>query len=198
MITGTGRAGTSFLVALLTNLGLDTGFETGKMGLFPNARAGLERDVRHGDAPYIVKDPQFCNYVAEVVQDETINIEHVFVPMRDLYSAAESRRDVTERTVCEYPPEERAAVREVGVCGGLWETRDPAAQEAVLAAKIYDLVLELSSTHIPVTLLRYPLLTSDSEYLYKKLAPVLNDIERPEFDKVFERTVQPDWVSTFT
>lgn len=197
VITGTGRAGTSFLVALLTNLGLDTGFETGKMGLFPHARAGLERDIRLGDAPYIVKDPKFCNYVAEVVSDPLISIEHVFIPIRDLSAAAESRRDVTERTVGEYPTDEQDAVREAGVCGGLWETRDPDAQEGVLLTKIYNLVLELSGEHIPVTLLRYPSLANDSEYLYRKLEPLLDGVEWSRFAAVFDQTVQPDWVSTF-
>jgi hypothetical protein len=73
VITGTGRAGTTFLVQLLTCLGLDTGFDIntmevlptartahiGSMGLSPIARAGLEMDIRHAQAPYIVKSPFF-------------------------------------------------------------------------------------------------------------------------------------------
>ena len=62
MISGTGRAGTSFLVQLLTNLGLDTGVTPEKMKLDENARAGLEYDIRKADAPYIVKSPFFCDH----------------------------------------------------------------------------------------------------------------------------------------
>ena len=51
IITGTGRTGTTFLVQLLTNLGLETGFTRQNMALFENARAGLEHDVRNGNAP---------------------------------------------------------------------------------------------------------------------------------------------------
>jgi hypothetical protein len=43
VITGTGRAGTTFLVDLLTHLGLDTGYSTNTLDQFKykNPRAGL-------------------------------------------------------------------------------------------------------------------------------------------------------------
>ena len=58
--------------------------------LFENARAGLEQDVRNGNAPYIIKSPWFCDYAEEVLKRDDIQIEHIFVPMRDLHAAAES------------------------------------------------------------------------------------------------------------
>ena len=52
LIVGTGRAGTSFLVALLTRLGLPTGFtnaDVDKTLLHTAAHAGLEHDPRMVD-----------------------------------------------------------------------------------------------------------------------------------------------------
>ena len=52
LIVGTGRAGTSFLVALLTRLGLPTGFtnaDVDKTLLHTAAHAGLEHDPRMMD-----------------------------------------------------------------------------------------------------------------------------------------------------
>src|SRR5882762_280395 len=74
VITGIGRAGTTFLVQLLTNLKLETGYtaETLQKGIDENARAGLENDVQNDKAPYIVKSPWFCDYAAEVVKREDI------------------------------------------------------------------------------------------------------------------------------
>ena len=56
LITGTGRTGTTFLVQLLTNLGLDTGYTRQNMTLFEYARAGLEHNVTHKNAPYTEPD----------------------------------------------------------------------------------------------------------------------------------------------
>lgn len=55
IISGTGRAGTTFLVELLTQLGLDT--QADKLGYSINAHAGLEADITLPNAPYIVKNP---------------------------------------------------------------------------------------------------------------------------------------------
>jgi len=67
VITGTGRAGTTFLVQLLTHLGLDTGFDVDTIDLSPIARASLETDIRDPNAPYIVKSPFLCDLAEEVV-----------------------------------------------------------------------------------------------------------------------------------
>ncbi len=98
IITGTGRSGTTFLIELFTHLGLETGFSAEDIEFeskkFKKSRAGLEHDIRHIDCPYIVKHPKFCHYAEEVLCRDDIIIEHVFIPIRDLYSAAESRRYV--------------------------------------------------------------------------------------------------------
>ena len=74
VITGTGRAGTSFLVELLTNLGLDTGYRSEELNKFKYSlgRAGFENDIRKENNPYIVKDPVFCDYAEEVFKREDI------------------------------------------------------------------------------------------------------------------------------
>ncbi|MEK6322241.1 MAG: hypothetical protein AABN33_11210 [Acidobacteriota bacterium] len=69
VISGTGRAGTTFLVQLLTHLGLNTGLDVNTMELYPIARAGLEMDIRDANAPYIVKDPFLNNYFVVVSVD---------------------------------------------------------------------------------------------------------------------------------
>jgi hypothetical protein len=51
IISGTARAGTTFLIKLLTNLGLETGYHGDSMREFANCHAGLEKDLRDEDAP---------------------------------------------------------------------------------------------------------------------------------------------------
>lgn len=57
VITGTGRAGTTFLVDLLFHLGLDTGYQADSIENYkhPNARAGLEVDIRELPCPTLLK-----------------------------------------------------------------------------------------------------------------------------------------------
>ena len=202
IITGTGRAGTSFLVELMTHLGLETGYEVDDIAKHKSkaARAGLEHDIRRDDAPYIVKSPWFCDYAAEVLEREDIQIEHAFIPMRDLQAAAESRRHVTNETVASMSFLKRLRYywRPATLAGGMWPMNSGSSQEALLLDKLYNLVLTLSSSTIPVTLLRYPLLTDDSLYLYAKLQPILNGIGFEEFDATFSRVANPSLVHSFS
>jgi hypothetical protein len=69
IISGTGRAGTTFLVQLLTELGLDTGLTDSHTDIFENCNAGMEKDLREPDAPYIVKSPFLCDYLATFSRD---------------------------------------------------------------------------------------------------------------------------------
>ena len=55
IIAGTGRAGTTFLVAVLTDLGLDTGYEPGAP--MNGVSGGMERSIGHWDTPRVVKSP---------------------------------------------------------------------------------------------------------------------------------------------
>jgi hypothetical protein len=61
MIAGTGRAGTSFLVRYLAEIGLNTHLSTqGETSWDESANAGLEDDpilARPEDLPYVVKFP---------------------------------------------------------------------------------------------------------------------------------------------
>src|SRR5215831_18269185 len=122
VISGTGRAGTTFLVQLLTDLGLDTGFDSPTSGIYPNCNAGMERDLREPNAPYIVKSPWMCDYLDEVIRNRQVVIDHAVIPMRDLYSAAESRRNVARNAGV------NGLLRDVP--GGLWHTTVPEEQEA--------------------------------------------------------------------
>jgi hypothetical protein len=201
VITGTGRAGTTFLVQLLTNLKLDTGYsaETMRAGIQENARAGLENDVRKECAPYIVKSTYFCDYVEDVVKREDIKLDHVFVPMRDLHSAAESRRFVTRKAVAKMPLWKRlkSRIKQPKVAGGLMHSRAKRKQENILMGQLYNLILALSEAQIPVTLLQFPKLVKDSAYLYEKLKPILGTISYSEFDSTFSQTVRPELVHDF-
>jgi hypothetical protein len=200
VITGTGRCGTTFLVQLLTKLGLDTGFKLDQLERHNESRAGLERDIRRESCPFIVKSPWFCDYAEEVFARKDIVVEHVFVPMRDLHAAAESRRRVTSTGLAELPIIERLkhTLRPKRIAGGLWHTRDPHGQEEVLLRQLYKLMLALSNTAVPITFMHYPRIVKDCSYLFEKLRPILPDTTIDAFCQVFDSTVRVELIHTYS
>ncbi len=191
VIAGTGRTGTTFLVKLLTNLGLDTGFKPYDFYVFKEARAGLEINLLKAHSPpYIVKDPAFFEYVEEVLDDEHLQLDCVILPMRDLQAAAESRRQVEKSS---HPGNYKPGHAPGGLIGA-----DGASQEAVLQEGLYRLMLSLSRANVPVILLHYPTLLYDRDYLYSKLKGLFPGTDCHEFSTIFDKTVDPGLINTLS
>ena len=187
IITGTGRAGTTFLVQLFTELGLDTGFTTDTMHLDPVANAGLELDIMSDKAPYIVKSPWLCDNIAEVLKARTIN--HAIIPMRELSAAAASRARVHK------------AYGFLGkfftVPGGLVHTFSSTKQEEILALQFTHLVEILVANDVPITFLSFPRFTGDAQYLYRRLEFLLKEIPYDTFLAAFNKYVRPELIHEF-
>lgn len=188
IITGTGRAGTTFLVQLMTALGMDTGFADISSGVFANCNAGMEWDLRDPACPYVVKDPRLCHKLDAILREGIAAVDHAIVPMRDLHSAAASRRAVTANA---------GVPGADAVAGGLWLTDKPDEQEVVLAAQFYELAYTLARHDIPTTMLLFPRFVSDHAYLYRKLAPVLPGIDAARFRAAFDLAARPELVHDF-
>ncbi|WP_157974602.1 hypothetical protein [Lewinella sp. IMCC34183] len=207
VISGTGRAGTTFLVQLLTKLGVDTGFDPERMmekDYHNTARAGMETDIRRNPAQYIVKSPQFCDYADQVFDMPEIVIDHVFVPMRDIRGAAESRRRVHRESIQSLTLWERIKRylprNKKKFAGGLKTLHVTDAEEVGqwLQGQLYKLLLACSSREVPVTLLHYPTHTADSRYTFNKLKPILGDVSYEQFKQVFEAVANPQLVSSYS
>src|SRR5262249_16416931 len=132
IISGTGRAGTTFLMQVLTHLEFPTGFDNLDDGIFKNCNAGMEWDITRSDAPYIVKPPQLCDHLGRLVQEEVVVVDHAIVPVRQLSKAADSRIRVHRET--------DPTFKTPKVPGGLWDTDDPALQHWVLALKFHQIM----------------------------------------------------------
>lgn len=201
-ISGTGRAGTTFLIQLLTDLGLDTGFDLLSDGrvrpdpapsvaaavYFETARAGFERDIFLASNPLIVKSPYVCDHVDDLLA-AGIKIGHLVIPVRDIRQAAESRRHVQKETTGQSDG--------VGVAGGLWDADDPSGQEEILALKLTRLIEAAARNDISTTILAFPRLVRDADYTYDKLCFLFPFTKRAAFRKCFDSRVRPDWVHDF-
>ena len=190
VISGTGRAGTTFLIQLLTHLGMDTGFHR-ESKINQHCNAGLELNIRSESAPYIVKDPRFCEYADDILKNPLIILDHVIIPIRDIPSAAASRIRVVE----DHPPSE---LKGSDIDGGLWGTNNPKEQEVILQEKLTSLLLALADSHTPVTIMNFPRLVNDARYTYHKLSPLLKGVGFKKFQKSFGVVSRPELVHDFT
>lgn len=196
VITGPGRCGTTLLVELLGACGLDTGFHIqpeANANYYPASRCGLEWNyAASGVMPYVLKSPGYCDQWASIFFDPMWTIDQVYIPMRDITAAAESRRAVAKvlgvPTASHIPP------------GGLDGTAslEPGIQEWILLEKTYRLLLNLSHTDIPVTLLKFPRLAYDPEYLYRKIQGSLQGMAFIPFQQHFNAVVRPDHIHQFS
>ena len=176
------------MVQLFTAIGMDTGYSSPYEDLHENCNAGMERHLHQPDAPYIVKSPAMCDYLKRILDSGEVVVDHAIVPMREIYAAAESRRDVERRTPSDFPG---------GVSGGLWPLTAPEAQETVLAEKFYNLMYVLTCHDVPHTLLHFPLMIRDPEYLFCKLRGVLPKGSRREFLDAHRTLARPEIIHDF-
>lgn len=172
LICGTGRAGTTLLVRILGRAGLDTGFSDDDIAKVEAnvGRAGLEHRLTASNAnelPLVVKTPHAVNVIPQLLADKWFEIGLAIIPMRDLWAAAESRRQVKDRAIEAGLPPARAP-------GGLWKTRDGMRQENVLAEQFYRTLEPLVTANVPLKLLAFPRFARDREYFLETLGGVLS------------------------
>lgn len=179
IISGTGRAGTTALVQLFTYLGLDTGFDRDTCWeVDPIANAGLELDATREDSPYVIKSPELVEWLPQALE-RGITIDCAILPLRDLTLSTQSRVKVYEEHI------RRGTFDALGSPGSLWKTSEPGQQAAESAQAFYRILETLARHEIPTYLPCYPLMTEDSDYLWRCLEPVWKDhrVNRSAFNQ---------------
>lgn len=187
LISGTGRAGTTLLVRILTKAGLDTGFAPTTWWWDPVAYAGLETDIRNKPNQYIVKSTGVPIYIDQVLSSGDIAIDHAIICIRDIHDAAESRRRI-----------QLLRDTDTNVRGGLWETSDPKDQERVLERLFYHLVFHLTKNDVPLVFLHFPRFATDPGYFVEKLRTVFGEIDTERLYSAHRSEVRPELITNFT
>jgi hypothetical protein len=176
VITGTGRAGTTLLVQVLTDLGLDTGF-TPEHQVNERVHAGLEFRIESPNAPRIIKDPNLSRRLGGLLDRGVVAIEHVIIPVRDLDVAVASRVRNTKYG------------SNLHTFGGLFGTPRATRQREALALLFYELLYTVTRYDLPHTLLLFPRFTEDWEYTYAKLSFLDPTVPPERWKEVLESRV---------
>ncbi|UVC06997.1 hypothetical protein IHQ71_17365 [Rhizobium sp. TH2] len=178
LIGGTGRAGTSFLVRFLHEVGLDThiGRRGGSASWFEGVNAGFEDVLVEGapqPAPYVVKSPSLTEFIEPLLARNDIIIDGVIIPVRDLMDAATSRCVQEVAAIHAKSPwmlKQPSAWTTWGYTpGGVLVSIDPRDQAQLLAVGFFNLVEKLVAADIPIHFLSFPRLVYDAGYLVDKL-----------------------------
>ena len=178
VIAGTGRAGTTLLVQVLTDLGLDTGFSPTEP-IDPRVNAGLEHALVGEGTPRIVKSPHLSRKLGAMLDDGLVRIDHVIIPIRDLEIAAASRVRNTKYG------------RDLHTWGGLHETNRATRQEEALARTLADLLFTIARHDLDHTLLLFPRFAADASYLHDKLSFLAPEIPAERWQAVLSARADP-------
>jgi hypothetical protein len=181
LIAGTGRAGTSFLVRYLCELGLDT--EIARSGLaqwHEQANAGYETNpitTPADELPYVIKSPWTHEFIEQLLARANLTLDVVIIPVRDLVEAAASRVILQMRAMYDGPPQmgnfERMWESWGTTPGGVVFSLNPLDQARILAVGFHRLVQRLIEADVPIVFLAFPKLLTDCGYLFAKLRPFL-------------------------
>lgn len=178
VIAGTGRAGTTLLVQVLTDLGLDTGFDSAAP-IDDTVNAGLERSVEGPNAPWIVKSPDLSRTLGSILDAGRARVDHVIIPIRDLDVAAASRIRNTKYG------------RDLHTWGGLLGTNRATRQRDALTGMLYELLYTVARHDLDHTFLLFPRFTTDWEYTHARLRFLAPEIGADRWRDALAARVEP-------
>jgi hypothetical protein len=149
LISGTGRAGTTFLIIIFTLLNLDTGYNINEINELLNVKcnSGLEKGFKLSNK--IVKSPFFIQNMEKVLS--LTKIELMIIPIREFKQSAESR------------------VKNGKEKGGLWSAKNFEEQLQFYHKIMAEYLYYMTKFDIPTVFIDFDKMISDSKYLYQKL-----------------------------
>lgn len=182
VISGTGRAGTSFLVKYLHTCGLETHLSKNPTGtLNGEANAGLEDYPlpENLDAlPYVIKSPWISFDPDLALSHEGLSIDAIIFPVRSLTEAASSRVTLQRVAMHKENPWMRRLSRSwdhwADSPGGMVFPLNVEDEKRILAVGFHNLVHYCVVKEIPIIFLDFPRFINDGEYLYNSISKVLN------------------------
>jgi hypothetical protein len=178
IITGSGKCGTTFMVYLLTELRLGTGYTSERMRE-DGARYQWNIRGEHARAesmPYIIKSPRLCLDLLDRQERWGWDIKQVYVMLRDYKHVADNKMN-------NRPPWPNVSEE---------DRRKRYTNQA--ANFVGNLMWQLHQGDIPYTFIMFPRAISDPEYLFKKLSFVLNGTSYEDFLVGFNKAADPSKV----
>lgn len=198
-IAGTGRAGTTFLVEYLTQLGFETTLSRDAEAAYDEyANAGYEEAVflpQTDNLPYVCKSPWLYLAIDELIASNRFNADGVIIPIRDIHDAAASRISLQKKAILRDAPwmADLKVPWDVwaNVPGGLIYSLDQKDEERNLATGFHILVERLTKAEVPFIFLHFPRFALDGDYLFRTIRKLLPDVSEERSSEAFDLTSDP-------
>ena len=156
-ITGTGRCGTTFLIKLFSFLNFDTGYtkKNYHKNINDNCNSGMEK--KYDDKFRIIKNPTIINNISIILNDPSIKIKVIIIPIRNYKLSALSR------------------VKYKNNHGGLWNAIDEKTQIQFYNKIISNYIYYMVKYEINTIFLDFDKMIIDKKYLFDKLKFILHE-----------------------
>jgi hypothetical protein len=157
LITGTGRSGTTFVIKLFSFLEFNTGYNRSNYRNFisPNCNSGMERIYKENY--YILKNPNFIRNIKFILEDPSVIIKKVIIPIRDLRMSAKSR------------------VKHNKSNGGLLDATDEESQIKYYNKVLANYMYFMTKHDIDTIFIDFDRMISDKAYLFNKIKSILDE-----------------------
>jgi hypothetical protein len=174
LVTGTGRCGTTFLIKLFSFLNYDTGFNEDNYEeyIFKNCNSGMEKG--YNENYYILKNPRFIEDIENLINDNSLIIKKIIIPIRDYKLSAKSR----------------VLNGDVNITGGLWNATNEEEQLTFYNKILANYLYIMTKYNISTIFIDFDKMINDKQYLFDKLKDILDEknITFDFFSTVYDKT----------
>ena len=169
LITGTGRCGTTFLIKLFSFLDFNTGYNRNnyKTHIYSECNSGMERKYTENFS--ILKSPTFMCDIEKILQDTSVIIKTIIIPIRDLKMSAISRVNLDNLN------------------GGLWNASDELSQIQYYKDILTNYLCFMTKYDINTIFIDFDKMINDKGYLFNKIKSILHEksIDFETFSNVY-------------
>ena len=189
LITGTGRCGTSAFIKFLSIVHGRTKTctdilipQNGTLWWNNEANAGMEYVIDKNSssehlekAPYIIKDTRLCCSLGGLLKKDMISVDHLFLLVRDYRKSAKSRVD------------NNLVMLETGSVRCIDERKSSLRNQIEFNQRVVGVLMETIARYdIPHTVIHFPQMVMDREYLRSKITGTPIDCDDEAFNRSFE------------
>ena len=170
-ITGTGRCGTTFLIKLFSFLEFNTGYSRNNYKNSINSKCNSGMEKEYNEHYYIIKNPRIMEKIDNIINDNSIKIKTIIIPVRDFKQSSISREKNGDTTQA----------------GGLWNANDVNTQILFYNNIMSKYIVTMTQYEINTIFLDFNKMVNDKKYLFEKLNSILieKNIQYDHFCKIY-------------
>jgi hypothetical protein len=170
LITGTGRCGTTFLIKIFSFLDYNTGFNRDNYSDYISYNCNSGMEMEYTSNYYILKNPKFMTEINTILEDRSVKIKTIIIPLRDLKESALSR------------------IKNGNKNGGLWNATNELNQIEYYKEILTNFIYITTKNDINTIYIDFERMVKDKLYLFNKIKSILDEksIDYIKFCQIYD------------